>query len=90
MHTTWSMETNGECPNCAIPTVLVVASAWFAGSEQPEYEKATGDKTVAGEYVSVDEEVTGHWCPKCQRLVSLSLNTEVSEAGSLANKLKPQ
>lgn len=56
--------------------MLIVAPAqWYADSEQPEYEEATGDTEIAGEYMSVDEEITGHWCPKCCRLLSLTLNS---------------
>jgi len=74
-HLNWSIEKNGKCPKCRKPTVLVIARMWCADSEQPEYEKATADKTLAGELVNIEEEVTGHWCPKCQRLLSLCLNT---------------
>jgi len=75
-HLTWSIERGHFCPSCGTPPVLISApSEWHADSEQPEYEAATGDTTVADNYVTVDEEITGHWCPKCCRLLSLSLNS---------------
>ena len=34
---------------------------------------------LAGHDATVEEEVTGHWCPKCQKLCSLSFNTYYRE-----------
>ena len=54
-------------------TVLVTApGAWDI--HEDGYRKQ-GGKTELPEYAEVNEEVSGHWCPKCQRLTSLSLNT---------------
>jgi hypothetical protein len=67
-HLTWSIEVgDNQCPDCKVDTVLVVAPLdWSVDQEGRKYE---------GEYATVHDEVTGHWCPKCERLRSLSLNT---------------
>jgi len=66
-HITWSTEEHeGKCPECETATVLVVALAvWKLYDEEGECDDT----------VTVNEEVSGHWCPECERLVSLSLNT---------------
>lgn len=64
-HLNWSLETvDGECPVCNAKTVLVIAQARWDNSDDDD------------EYVQVEDELTGHYCRECQRLVALALNTE--------------
>lgn len=66
-HLTWSVETHdGKCPECNVETVLVNA---------PSYWMPDNHGRDSGDDVEVVDEVTGHYCPKCKRLRSLSLNT---------------
>lgn len=65
-HITWSIENSDRCPVCAGPTVLVTAPSGWVVDGQDEEE---------GEMAEVVEEITGHYCRECRRLVSLSLNT---------------
>lgn len=73
-HFTWSVERNdGKCPSCRRVTILVCAPLTWS---VPEDQEATNRTAVPlPDYVEVNEEVTGHWCRACNRLVSLSLNT---------------
>ena len=66
-HITWSIERNDACPTCGSPTVLVSAPTEWAIDEE--------DRTADSYAVEVSEEVTGHYCLACCKLVSLSLNT---------------
>jgi|SRR6478736_506862 len=65
MEDLWSVakKQNGRCPTCNGETALVIAPAWWTFS------------IVDGE-AHVHEEITGHWCSACERLVSLSLHTD--------------
>lgn len=65
-HLTWSIEVgDSRCPECNDETILIVApSQWYTADGEADP-------------VEVYEEVTGHYCQKCGKLVSLSLNTEV-------------
>jgi Zn ribbon nucleic-acid-binding protein len=63
-HLTWSIERGGKCPTCNGATRLVIAPRhWRDADEDEEHE--------------LYDEVSGHFCPSCHTLVSLSLNTEV-------------
>lgn len=64
------METHdGRCPKCGSETILVTAPlVWGVDEDNPK-----NDEDGA---VEVYDEVSGHFCPKCRRLRSLSLNTE--------------
>jgi hypothetical protein len=68
-HLTWSDENpGGKCPACSAPTILVIAPPdWEVDSE--------ADHEQAGWNVGVTEEITGHWCPECHQLRSLSFNS---------------
>lgn len=68
-HFTWSTEKKDACPECSGQTVLVIARAWEADSENESHSD------IAGEWVEVAEEITGHWCPECRALRSLSFNS---------------
>lgn len=60
-HLTWSEERDdNRCPTCGRKTLLVIAPHDWNVDE--------------GDSVEVHEEITGHYCPKCQRLRSLSFN----------------
>ena len=68
-HPTWSLEYgDGKCPRCASATVLVTPfSSWNVDCEDLSDD--------VDDCVEVHDEVSGHYCTKCERLVSLSLNT---------------
>lgn len=67
IHVTWSDEVgDGHCPKCGEKTVLIVAPCEWAEDNDGQ----------GGLDVQVHDEVTGHYCRKCGRLRSLSLNTE--------------
>ena len=67
LHLTWSDECVDKCPLCGGPTKLIVNSnAWHTDYESDPYESE----------VHTAEELTGHYCQKCARLCSLSLNAE--------------
>lgn len=72
-HLTWSAENNEKCPSCRCLTVLVTPMASWNIHEDGYREQ--GGKAELPDYAEVGEEISGHWCPKCQRLTSLSLNT---------------
>lgn len=78
-HVTWSIEApNGKCPYCGDDVVLVVCDGWQTDREsaietvgQERYEADFEDFVI-----DPTDEVTGHYCGICNRLVSLSLNTQ--------------
>lgn len=78
-HFTWSVEVGeSKCPECNGKTVLVCAperwspdaasAARFHGGDEDE-----GDEMVL-EGVMINEELSGHYCPTCQKLCSVSFN----------------
>lgn len=68
-HFAWSIESPDDgCPVCGTKTVLLIAPLYWS----VDCEDREEDDDVDAE---VTEEVTGHYCRKCQRLCSLSLNT---------------
>ena len=76
-HFTWSIECpRGECPVCGGKTVLVSkGSGWDADEEH--VEEVFGEGVFDKEFidgVSVDDEISAHFCRECRRLTSLSLN----------------
>jgi len=77
-HFTWSIEhPTGECPFCGDKTVLVVAPGLWDADGEAAIE-AVGEKRYESEFrdgITVEDELTGHFCGSCQKLVSLSLNT---------------
>ncbi len=67
MHLTWSEERkDGVCPFCGARLVLLVAPPQWVNANLMD-----GSDPMYG----LDEEVSGHYCPECCRLLSLSLNT---------------
>jgi ribosomal protein S27AE len=78
-HFTWSVEhPRGECPFCGDKTMLLVAPGFWDADEEAAIE-AIGEQRFEEEYkydgVAIHDELTGHYCGKCEKLVSLSLNT---------------
>lgn len=58
------------CSTCKSKTILVMPHSEWIVDEEP-YK--------AGEQIELDSEievyeVTGHWCPKCELLISLTYN----------------
>ncbi len=75
-HFTWSIETpGGKCPMCDGKTVLVT----FPGNVEPHEGDDNAEAFAAAgggdDWIELHEEVSGHFCPACHKLVSLSLNT---------------
>lgn len=65
-HVTWSIERDKmKCPYCAGEVRLVLAPHLWRNVDDPDNE------------IKVIDEISGHYCPTCQVLVSLSLNTSV-------------
>jgi len=79
-HFTWSIEhPTGECPFCGDKTVLVVAPGLWEADQESSVEQV-GEERYEKEFsdgVMVHDEITGHFCGTCERLVSLSLNTAI-------------
>lgn len=76
-HITWTFGEIGDgkynvCCRCNSKTMLVIAPAiWDIDSEPfAEGEKNHNDAGI----IDVDEEISGHYCPECRRLTSLSFN----------------
>lgn len=77
-HFTWSVERDSaKCPFCNDATVLVCAGAEWGVDEESAIEVfGEGEYEDSLQYgVSISEEITGHYCKACCKLVSLSLNT---------------
>ena len=70
MHLKWSIErAENKCPDCGGDTLLIVAPLqWDVDSESDPNDEQGGS-------VEVNEEVSGHYCPECCQLTSLSVNT---------------
>lgn len=79
-HFTWSIEhPRGECPFCGDKTVLLIAPGLWDADEESTIE-AVGEDRYDNEFIDgvmVYDELIGHYCVKCQKLVSLSLNTRL-------------
>lgn len=77
-HLTWSIESPvGQCPYCGDKTVLVVCGGLWEADKESTVE-TVGEERYEDWFsdgLQVEEEVTGHYCGKCARLTSLSLNT---------------
>lgn len=77
-HCTWTIEhPRGECPFCGDKTVLIVAPGFWHADEEAAIE-AVGEDRYEKEFrdgVVVNDELSGHFCGTCGKLVSLSLNT---------------
>jgi predicted RNA-binding Zn-ribbon protein involved in translation (DUF1610 family) len=57
-----------RCNQCAAKIWLIVARSWSVDQESLP-PRADGPDDV-----DVSEEVTAHYCPKCERITSLSFN----------------
>lgn len=63
-HLTWSVEEpDGKCGTCGEKTILLISPGWWT-------------RDGKGEDFQVSDEVSGHYCRNCERLRSLSLNTQ--------------
>lgn len=75
-HFTWSIEhPRGECPFCGDKTVLLVAPGLWDAVEDSEGMTEERYQEEFYDGVTIHDELTGHYCGKCEKLVSLSLNT---------------
>ena len=72
-HVTWDRSLNNKCPDCQGETLLVVAlgEMRIAEGDEGTFQNAHYEET---EIVEIEEEISGHYCPECHQLVSLSLN----------------
>lgn len=68
-HLNWSIEKGGKCPTCSAKTILVLASAGWQIANEKDQRRLDSDG------VTVDEEISGHFCTACNSLTSLSLNS---------------
>ena len=77
-HLTWSIEhPRGECPFCGDKTVLLIAPGLWDAHEEAAIEKV-GEERFQAEFsdgLMVHDEISGHYCGTCEKLVSLSMNT---------------
>lgn len=78
-HLTWSIErASGKCPMCSGKTLLLCRSSFWEVHRDSTIE-AVGEDAYEESYsdgVHIEqEEITCHWCPECDRITSLSLNT---------------
>jgi hypothetical protein len=75
-HITWSIEKGDRCPGCEGETVLLVAISEMriAEGDEDTFQDKFYQNNPDG-FVEVPEEISGHFCPGCQRLVSLSMNS---------------
>ena len=75
-HLTWSVEKPcGQCPTCESETILVVAFGEMKIAEGDEGTPQNETYEEMGGTLSVEEEISGHYCMTCCKLTSLSLNT---------------
>jgi hypothetical protein len=76
-HFTWSIERGDKCPRCGSLTLLVLAPlVWRTDPEaNAEYMKKKRTKEEPTEEPEIIEDISGHWCPKCWALASLSFNS---------------
>lgn len=63
-----------RCNKCDTKTILTTASGYWGVDEEPyrpgeESPADTPDEVFVGE-------VSGHWCPQCEMLVSFNYNFE--------------
>lgn len=72
-HFTWSIEQADSCPNCKGETLLLVAFGQMSIAEGDANTFQNKHYEEEGS-VEIDEEISGHWCPECRKLVSLSFN----------------
>ena len=63
-------EVNGKCRSCDTETVLVTADWWRTHPAQH----------FAAEDVEPKGEVSGHYCPTCNRLTAIFLNGQRLDA----------
>lgn len=71
-HLTWSVELHdGTCRDCGSSTLLVMPFLEWKVNDPGDDDADT---------VEIGDEVSGHFCPKCRKLVSLSLNTEIGRS----------
>lgn len=63
-------DIDGGCRVCGTRTVLVTVSQW---KTHPE------DEDEDDEFVEPDGEVSGHYCPNCNRLTAIYLNDVAGE-----------
>ena len=61
-----------RCNECKSKTILVFpCELWQADSEPYKSGEEITDEDLSEIFVG---EVSGHWCPKCEMLISLSYN----------------
>lgn len=68
-HLNWSIEKAGKCPDCGAKPILIVAFGHMRIVDEDDQSR------LDSETIEVDEEISGHLCIACSKLVSLSLNT---------------
>ena len=69
MYLHWSIERNGRCPDCDGQTALLTTCETFEVDEESPFAEQLSDGVATG------CEVTLHWCPKCDQVCSVAVNT---------------
>ena len=72
-HITVCNEKNEACGDCGGPVILIVAPHVWEIADPENAAKVVGESDSI-DCVEVSEELSGHYCPKCERLCSLSFN----------------
>ena len=78
----YSEEVNDKCPRCKTPVMLLTSGALVWSCDEEPYESGESiddikDKTLkayaekAYEGIEFDEEITLHYCPKCEKITSV-------------------
>ena len=78
----YSEDVNDKCPTCATPVMLLTTGALVWSCDEEPYKngeeikdieddtlRAYAEKVYEG--VELDEEITLHYCPKCERITSV-------------------
>ncbi len=66
LHLSHGETHDGKCATCGTETLLVSMRGFHVDCDA-EHE-------LAGDVVETNDEITGHYCPACQVLTSLSFN----------------
>lgn len=64
------------CTACGEKVMLISAPPiWYVDSEAYKAEENTERRYEVPEEVEIGEEITAHWCNKCEVITSLSFNS---------------
>jgi hypothetical protein len=70
VHLHWTSENqSGTCPTCGGNTALIVCCDCWDVDEESSHAEELADGVETG------VEVSGHWCPTCQTMTSMAVNS---------------